>query len=164
MKKIAGILAINLAAVPGALHAAASHCAAQEKTVFSCSVGAKTVSVCASKEVSPTAGSIQYRFGPEGHPEISLPDPAAPPASAAKGGTLMYSGGGGAFLRFSKGEYNYVVYTGSGKGWKKDGVAVDKVGKLVANFRCKGAPVSELGQDFFQGAGIPQDERDFDIP
>lgn len=162
MKRIAGLLALGL--VPAASHAAASHCTAEEKTVFSCNVGEKIVSVCASKDLSPTAGSIQYRFGSEGHPEIRLPDPAAHPATAAKGGTLMYSGGGGAFLRFSKGEYNYVVYTGSGKGWKKDGVVVDKGGKLIANFRCKGAPVSELGPEFFQGSGMPEDEREFDIP
>lgn len=162
MKRIVALLALGLA--PAVSHAAPSHCTAEEKTVFSCSVGEKTVSVCASKELSPTAGSIQYRFGSEGHPEIRLPDPAAHPATAAKGGTLMYSGGGGAFLRFSKGEYNYVVYTGSGKGWKKDGVVVDKGGKLIANFRCKGAPVSELGPEFFQGSGMPEDERAFDIP
>lgn len=164
MNKLASLFAIGVASISTDVYADADHCTDQEKTVFSCNVGKKIVSVCASKDLSPTAGSIQYRFGPAGNPEIKLPDPAAHPASSAKGGTLMYSGGGGAFMRFTKGEYHYVVYTGFGKGWEKEGVVVDKSGKLVANFACKGDAASELGPDFFQSSGTPEDDREFEIP
>lgn len=145
--------------------AADSHCSAQESTVFNCSAGKKIVSVCASKDLDKTAGYLQYRFGPKGAPEVQAPTAKTHPAASVKSGTLMFSGGGGAYLRIANAGYDYVVYTAIGRGWgSKEGVAVEKGGKPVTNVKCKGAAQSELGPEFFEKAGLAADDKDFDLP
>jgi len=139
-------------------------CTNQEKIIFSCSTGKKIVSVCASKDLSASAGTLQYRFGKKGAVEATVPAAAAHPKKHTNGNNLMYSGGGGAYLRFIKGNYGYVVYTGIGKGWEKEGVAVEKGGKTISNMLCRSAAQSEIGPDFFSKSGIPEDKTDFEIP
>jgi hypothetical protein len=145
-----------------------SHCREQEQTVFSCSLGKKIVSVCASKDISPTNGYVQYRFGPKSAPELIFPTPIKPANRAVmRFGTLMFSGGGGAYLRFINGRYNYIVYTAIGKGWgTKDGVSVEKNHKLIANLKCQDVPTSKLGEDFFTSAGltVDQEQDEFSLP
>ena len=156
---------IGLLAAPA--WAAESHCRAQEHIVFSCSVGKKTVSVCASADLSATSGYLQYRFGPKGALELAFPDltQISPAASYVQARTLMFSGGGGGYLRFFNGAYHYVVYTAIGKGWgPKDGVAMEKNGRLVANLECRDVPVSELSEEFFNRAGLSVDQHEFQIP
>lgn len=158
---------------PGPSATSASFCTPAETVVFSCRVGAKLVSVCASSEVAVGKGSVQYRFGnPDaaGPLELTVPDPAAPPSMAATADTLSFSGGGGAWMRFRRGDYAYVVYTGIGK-WgprgrteERQGVAVERAGKLVSNLACTSAPVSELGPEWFEKAGLRSNDEDFDIP
>jgi hypothetical protein len=147
--------------------AAESHCRAQERIVFSCSLGKKTVSVCASADLSATSGYLQYRFGPKGAFELAFPDltKATPAASHVQARTLMFAGGGGGYLRFVNGAHHYIVYTAIGKGWgTKDGVAVEKNGQLVTNLECRDVPVSELGEEFFNRTGLPVDQYEFQIP
>ena len=139
--------------------AAQTHCAAGEKIVFACPVGAKQVSVCAAAD-----GAMRYRFGPAGKLELTLP--AEGDGRAVTGsGTWMLSGGGGAWLAFHKPPYRYVVYTAIGRGWgEKAGVAVEKDGRLLTNIPCRTTPVSEIGPDFFAKAGIAEDSSPFDLP
>ena len=148
----------------------ASHCQADETIIFSCPAdGKKLISVCASKEYSPNAGHLQYRYGPAGAPELTLPAKAAPAASA-RSGLWSFSGGGGAYVQFQDGGTSYYVYTAIGKWGKKGettekaGVAVEKDGKVVANILCRGKETSELGPDFFEKAGLPEVENEFDLP
>lgn len=147
--------------------AANSHCNEQEQTVFSCSLGEKIVSVCASKDISPTSGYLQYRFGKQNAPELMFPSSTKSSShrSDIQARTLMFSGGGGGYLRFINGRYNYIVYTAIGKGWgTKDGVSVEKDGKLIANLKCRDVPVSILGEDFFTRAGLTSDQDEFLLP
>ncbi len=52
----------------------ATHCTDSELTVFSCELkNKKTVSVCASNDVSSDSGYLQYRFGKIGKVELSIP-------------------------------------------------------------------------------------------
>jgi hypothetical protein len=144
--------------------AANSHCTGQEQVIFSCSVGEKIVSVCASKNISPTNGYLQYRFGKPNAPELIFPSSTKPsfPRSGIQARTLMFSGGGGSYLRFINRKYNYIVYTAIGKGWgAKDGVWVEKDGKPIADLRCRDIPVSKLGDDFFTQAGLASDQDEF---
>ncbi|CAK0747807.1 conserved exported hypothetical protein [Gammaproteobacteria bacterium] len=143
-----------------------SHCTRQEKTIFSCSLGKKIVSVCASQDISSTTGYLHYRFGPKTAPEFIFPTSSTPSyRSNIRAQTLMFSGGGGSYLRFINGQYNYIVYTAIGKGWgTKDGVAVEKNGKLLTNLKCQDAPISALGEDFFTLAGLTTDQVEFDLP
>jgi len=52
----------------------ATHCTSNELTLFSCTLKKhKTVSVCASKDLSPNSGYMQYRFGKIGKIENTIP-------------------------------------------------------------------------------------------
>ena len=145
--------------------AGASHCSAKEQILFSCNTGRKTVSVCASPDLSPTAGSLQYRFGRRGAPELLYPAAGADWRQVTRGGTLTFSGGGGAYLSFAKEPYRYVVYTAIGKGWgQKAGVVVEKGGKRLTSLPCTDKETSDLGPDLFARAGIAEDPASFDVP
>jgi hypothetical protein len=143
-----------------------SHCSAQEKVIFSCSMAkGKVVSLCSSPGLNASSGYLQYRFGAIGsQPELVYPETQEHPKDHFKSGTLMYSGGGGAYLEFNHGEYKYVVFTGIGKGWEREGVVVSKSGKQVALLECQGPWASEIGPDFFDRAGIPPANDEFEIP
>ena len=145
--------------------AAESHCSKQETVEFSCSTGKKIISVCAAKDLDTAKGYMQYRFGPKGAPEIQVPAERNHPNPLVQSGTLSFSGGGGAYLRFLKGDFRYVVYTATGKGWgEKSGVAVEESGKLIANIKCKGPVQSSIGSALFEQAGLPADEKAFQLP
>lgn len=156
---------IGLLAAP--VWSAESHCRVQEQIVFSCLVGKKMVSVCASADLSATSGYLQYRFGQKHALELVFPDltKATPAASYVQARTLMFAGGGGGYLRFINGAHHYIVYTAIGKGWgAKDGVAVEQNGQLVANLECRDIPVSKLSEEFFSLAGLAVDRDAFRIP
>jgi hypothetical protein len=157
--KIAGILGLLLVAAGQGQAATPTHCATNERVVFSCVTDSKVVSVCASGD-----GALSYRFGPPGRPEISYP-PASESRSLVKAGRWVFAGGGGAWLAFHRPPFRYVIYTAIGRGWhERAGVAVEKDGRLLTNLRCRGAEISELGPDFFSRAGIADDDRPFDLP
>lgn len=142
-----------------------TYCTAQEQVLFACATGKKQVAVCASSKLTPTTGALQYRFGPPHTPELVWPDATQPPRAGITAGTLAFSGGGGAYLRFTKGPYRYVVYTAIGKGWgEKAGVVVEKNGQRVAHLPCTGTVVSELGPELFKQAGLVEDDQEFDLP
>ncbi len=147
--------------------AAESHCQAQEQIIFSCSLGKKMVSVCASTDFSSSSGYLQYRFGQKDALELAFPalTGSTRPHAHIQARTLMFAGGGGGYLRFITGDYNYIVYTAIGKGWgAKDGVAVEKDHRLVAKLECQDIPVSKLGEEFFNRAGLSIDQHEFLIP
>ena len=138
-----------------------SFCSTAEVAVFHCSTGAKQVSVCASRTATPAAGSLRYFFGkPGATPEIALPAKATPPSRSASADTLMYSGGGGAWLRFRSGEYAYTVFTAMGR-WgadgapaEREGLLVERNGKRVAYLPCRKAAESQLGPELFRALGL----------
>lgn len=143
-----------------------SHCNEQEQIIFSCSLGKNIVSVCASKDISQNSGYLQYRFGHKNALELVFPASTETFHRAnIHAQSLMFSGGGGAYLRFINGQYNYVVYTAIGKGWgTKEGVAVEKNKKRIANLICQDVTISMLGDEFFTQAGLPLDENEFSLP
>ena len=151
----------------------ASFCAPAETIVFSCRTGARMVSVCASKDATANKGTLQYRYGKLGSSEpldITLPEGPVVPSKAAVGASMPFSGGGGAWLRFARGDATYTVYTGIGnwgpKGEKmtKEGLHVERAGKVVATLKCLDKPISLLGPDWFEKAGIKDNNQDFDFP
>lgn len=128
-----------------------THCTPNEEVIFSCSTGKKIVSVCGNKH------KLVYRFGKVDFPELVFE------SLNPTGDTLMYSGGGGAYLRLSNGEYRYVVYSGIGKGWEKDGLTLEKNGKLLKDFQCKSKIQIELSDALFIRYHIKSDSG-FEIP
>jgi len=151
----------------------ASFCTPAETVVFACHTGAKLISVCASANAAPSKGYVQYRFGKPDTTdpvELALPEGQVVPARAATGGAVGFSGGGGAWMRFRKGAFAYAVYTGIGN-WgpngekrTKEGLLVERDGKRVAVLKCSDEPQSELGPDWFEKAGINDNNEDFDFP
>lgn len=165
---LAAAVASSLAAAPAL--AEPTLCAANERVLFSCSTGVHTVSICASKVLSKNA-DVQYRFGKPGSLELVYPEAGVKPADAFVLGTLAFSGGGGAWLRFNKGPFRYTVFTAMGKwgpgGAPADaaGVAVDKDGKEYAHFPCRGGGAeNEIGPDLIEKLGLTEAAEEFDIP
>jgi len=179
MRSIVGLFCLALLALTAssypALAAAPTLCKADELVVFSCPTGAHTASVCASKDISKSAGALQYRFGKKENVDMAYPDAGAKPTDVFMSGMLMYSGGGGAWLRFSKGSFVYTIFSAIGKwgpgGTVADvgGVAIQKDGKEFANFPCRAGGVQgegELGPEFFEKIGLKTSDApdDFEIP
>jgi hypothetical protein len=111
-----GLNQLTLAAclcVASAAHAGApSLCASEETNLFTCSIGKKLVSVCASKDVSTTSGYVQYRFGHSGQaPELEYPAEKVPPASHFSWGFTGYAKGSTENLLFTRSGYTYTVYS-----------------------------------------------------
>ena len=68
------IACIALASV-SCMRAAASptQCQPDEEQLFACSTGKKILAVCASRNWSASAGSLEYRYGTPGSAELVLP-------------------------------------------------------------------------------------------
>ena len=178
MRAIVGLCCLVLAAATSpypARAAAPTLCRADELVVFSCPTGAHTASICASKDISKSAGAMQYRYGKKDSVDLAYPDSDAKPADIFTSGTMMFSGGGGAWLRFSKGPFVYTIFSAIGKwgpgGAATDvgGVAIQKDGKEFANFPCVAGRLDgkdELGPEFFEKIGLKTSDApdDFDIP
>lgn len=159
-------LLLTQGAPAGAAPAVATHCVPAEQVIFSCETRQrKVISLCASATLTATFGYMQYRFGQRRRaPELVYPAGREHPRHHFQAGTLTYSGGGGAYIQGSNNAYTYVVFTGIGKGWAKEGVVVKKAGKQIAYLPCQGAWTSQMGPELFEQAAIPQDPNDFTIP
>ena len=81
------------------------------------------------------------------------------------------AGCGASWMRFRKGSYGYVVYSGVGR-WipksesiEKTGLAVENNGKVIANLKCSGRNEGEMGPQWFEKAGYQRsDKEEFFIP
>jgi hypothetical protein len=161
------LLLISLACLTASpAFGADTFCSVHEQTVFSCTLGQNTVSVCASDDLSPTRGYLQYRFGPRNSTVFLLPASTQSSSRASiRARSLMFAGGGGSYIRFLNGRYQYIAYSAMGKDWgTKDGVAVEKDGKLLRHFTCQDVPVSKLGEKLFIQAGLAEDQVEFVLP
>ncbi len=150
----------------------ASFCTSQETLLLGCAAGARLMSVCASRDLDAAKGYIQYRFGkPSGAPEQVVPEGFVHPSKAVTGSSETYAGGGAVWLRFRKGDHAYVAYSGIGR-WgpkgsplAKDGVAVERNGKLIANVKCTGGVAGELSPDWFEKTGVSvRKDEEFFLP
>jgi hypothetical protein len=106
-------------------------CYPHEEIYFSCPIGRKIASVCASGNISPENGYVQYRFGRPGKPELEFPAEPEPPRDRFS--ISDFSGGSvnSTHLKFNSGGYVYVVYQSA-----TSGVYVKKNGKTVVNLSC----------------------------
>jgi hypothetical protein len=132
-------------------------CKAHEEVYFSCAVDKEIVSLCASGNISPDNGYVQYRFGTEDHIELEFPKMPYPPRnrfniSDISGGNLSFT-----HIKFNSGKYNYVVYQGF-----PSGVYVRKSGKQVSNLSCEKGIYQRISPRAFRGIKTvaPVDEID----
>jgi hypothetical protein len=121
-------------------------CHQHEEIYFSCSTGNKIVSLCASGNISPSNGYVQYRFGTPDHIELEFPSEPNPPRksfsiSDISGGNLNF-----VHVRFKSGGYDYVIYQGF-----PSGVYVKKNGKAVLNSTCTAGVYQQLSQRAYRG-------------
>jgi hypothetical protein len=148
---------------PGGLSAAQVEptlCSDTETILFSCRSDKKIISVCASN-LSADGGSVQYRFGPNGAPDIRLPPVVEDWRKSTQAAMLDLAGGGGGYIAFLKRPYRYVVFSAISGHWgTKDGVVIEKNSKLIAYFSCTEKPVSHIGPDLFHEGGFPEDRSD----
>ena len=86
-------------------------CKSEEQILFACSTGKKLVSVCASKDLSRTAGYAQYRFGALGRrPELIFPEQKVQPASNFSYGATGSAKSSLENLEFTLAGYSYTIY------------------------------------------------------
>lgn len=141
-------------------------CTADEEELFACVSGRNRISVCASSGWTAQTGYLQYRFGPPGHARLTLPagSAATHPAQSATAGEIVVIGGGGVYVRFSAGDFDYVVYSMVSARGEQDGVVVEKGGKRLSSFKCSDHASSMLGPRVFDRAGLSHDARPFTPP
>ncbi|MBV8656201.1 MAG: hypothetical protein JO142_00075 [Burkholderiales bacterium] len=125
---------------------AAGLCQEYESTVFSCPAGKKTISVCASKTVTPESGYVQYRFGSKENIELATPNAKTVANTVIHGYQKQGSMTGRAALMFTNNDIRYVVWEydekpGRGPAAHDDfgaGVKVDISGKRILSIPCTG--------------------------
>lgn len=147
----AALLSLGAAAPPPAASAPGARiglCQPGELPLFSCAIGAKTVSVCGGGVGRER--SAQYRFGTRARVEISSPRQGPDSLVFAQ---VPYSGGGELQFTFTNGDYRYVAYsrtirTGFDERGNRpkfeDGVFVQRGGRLLSDKRCTG-PLTAKG-------------------
>ncbi|WP_175003628.1 hypothetical protein [Burkholderia lata] len=121
-------------------------CQPHEEIYISCPVGGKLVSLCASGNISPNNGYVQYRYGLPERVELQFPKNPNPPGkemtiSDISAGNLNFI-----HIKFRTGVYDYVIYQGS-----PSGVYVKKHGRLVSNHMCAQGMYQQLNQRIFRG-------------
>ncbi len=138
---------------------ATAACSAGETVVFACQTGTdQGVALCGSQDAT------RLRYVETGEAAGSWPEAGTAEAAAFRSGTLMYSGGGGAYLRFDRDGRQHTVYTGIGRGWEKAGVLVQENGRTVRELACTDDVTSLIGPELFERASIPADDSGFEIP
>ncbi|MES2919053.1 MAG: hypothetical protein V4729_10610 [Pseudomonadota bacterium] len=144
---------------------AASLCKASESIVMSCRAGTRTLSVCASPDLSPTKGYLEYRAARHGQLEITLPSERQHPAQTVRAGSFQFGMGEGNYLRFSNGGTDYLPYAAVGKyGDTVRGVTVESNGNAIAHVECGASALDmdSLDAEVLQTRhGIPADTREF---
>lgn len=126
------------------------HCGAQEQVVLNCTVGKRVVSVCGLP-----GKSLQYRYGPPGKLEMTFPTDPTSYKRVAHFGRVDIPSGGSAYVRFVNQNVEYVVFSGSGSGWEKDGLIAVQGGKVVNSKVCERWPDGSMFDA--ESFGLPKD-------
>lgn len=123
--------ALALAALTAPMAQAQSLCSPAEKSIFSCQVGKKTLSVCASRDLDDTKGVLLYRFGTPEKVELTYPEKPGHPNKHFTANRLYSSAEGSLIMElgFQRGNVSYTVYTMDLRGKQSAGVTVNVKGK-----------------------------------
>jgi len=121
-------------------------CYPHEEVYFSCPTDGKILSVCASGNISPDNGYVQYRFGKIGKIELEYPKrPVSPQKlfsiSDISEGNINFS-----HLKFYSGRYHYVLYQGD-----PSGIYIKKRGKVISNRTCDPGTYQPISPRAFRG-------------
>jgi hypothetical protein len=127
-----------------------SLCAAGEPVVFSCHIGARTLSLC---RPSSLRQELVYRFGTRRRVELAYPEPGLRALPGFEISSTPLVGGGVTTVTFRRGEYEYRIYSKAGRGDDpartpqfEDGLVVARNGKPVRHLVC-----DDGGEGFREG-------------
>lgn len=150
------------AALPGSATRAdtrPSLCLPNEVAVFSCAIGSKTASLCASADIGPDQGTLTYRFGRQGGIELTHPDKLMPPGQAFSTAVVGDGGFAGDIVRFGRGETRYTLYSIITRGQgERDGILVSRGGRQIADLRCKDFALGSDAWKLLYRAKLPKAE------
>ncbi|MDR6393131.1 hypothetical protein [Paraburkholderia phenoliruptrix] len=135
----------------------ATLCNAHEEIYFSCHVGEKIVSVCASGNISPKNGYVQYRFGKLGRIELEYPKLPYPPMGFFSISDIDQGNVQTTHLKFKSGRYNYVVYSGF-----PSGLYVKKDGRIISNLICDSGGYESISPRAFRGIPVKPPQGNID--
>ncbi|MGW9332398.1 hypothetical protein [Bosea sp. NPDC055594] len=140
-------------------------CLREEKAVFSCAIGSRIVSLCASADIGPGQGTLVYRFGRKGALELVYPDPPRPPGSAFSTAVVGDAGSAGDIVRFSRGDATYTLYSLTVKGQgDRDGLVVTQGGRR-SHLRCRDFALGDQAWAPVYRAKLPRAEpAELDLP
>lgn len=114
-----------------------SLCLADEIVVFSCQIGNKTVSMCASSDLTWEKGSLYYVFGTSKKIELRYPQELEHPKLNFMRGIYYHANKEkGEFISFKNNGVRYSVYSTDLPEWTKQGVFIDKNGELIKDLPC----------------------------
>jgi hypothetical protein len=152
-------LAAALACGPVLADTRPSLCQAGEAAVFSCAIGGKTASLCASGDIGPGQGSLSYRFGRKGAIELTHPEKPAPPDQAFSTAVVGDAGFAGDIVRFNRGETRYTLYSIIVKGQgERDGILVSRAGRQIADLKCRDFALGSDAWRLLYRAKLPKAE------
>ncbi|MGT2431454.1 hypothetical protein ACU4HD_27475 [Cupriavidus basilensis] len=166
--RVIGALLLSMFSLTALAHE--SLCAAGEKVAFSCTVkGNKVVSLLRFARSFQNERVRAVPLWKKGAVELAYPKLTDDPRKHFRWGVTAYSGGGTDYFRFSNGGYDYVVYAGSGKGWEKEGLVVEKDGKRVGSLPCRDGGLGPDNWAVMYSAGLPELDQSkpsdqFDMP
>jgi uncharacterized protein YbbK (DUF523 family) len=140
--------------------ATSTHCKPEEQVIFSCNVGKKVVSICASDTLGPASGTAQYRFGALGKIELKIPAQPQHPTAFSRLGVMRGPAWSDTHIRVVNGEYAYTVYEGEGKGWQRSGVLVTKKDQTLANLSCVSPRQGLFSEIVYSGSQVFANETE----
>ncbi len=144
-----------------AVQGSPSHCGMDETTVFSCSIGQKVASLCASDDIGPSSGRLRYAFGRMGKPELVYPAAGTDPRKAFTYGLLTK----GDYVRFKIAGVTYVVFSHMRPDIGDfEGVAVARPGRPTVTLACRDGALGQIGWQPVYKATLPRDVELFDVP
>jgi hypothetical protein len=148
-----------LAALPALADTRPSLCQPGEAAVFSCAIGGKVASLCASADIGPGQGILSYRFGRKGAIELTYPDKPMPPDQAFSAAVVGDAGFAGDIVRFSRGGIRYTLYSIIVKGQgDRDGIRVTRGGRRLADLKCRDFALGSDAWKLLYRAKLPKAE------
>ncbi|WP_092157391.1 hypothetical protein [Bosea sp. CRIB-10] len=134
-------------------------CQPSETAIFSCAIGSKIASLCASPDLGPRQGRLTYRFGRKGAMELIHPEAPMPPDQAFSTAVVGDAGFGGDIVRFGRGDTRYTLYSIIVKGQgERDGVLVARGGRRLADLKCRDFALGTDAWKLLYRAKLPKAE------
>ena len=131
IRNLAVVALVFLASLFAPMATAQTHCSAAERSIFSCEIGRKVLSLCSSPDLDESKGWLQYRFGALDKLDLVFPEKPEHPKKHFRS-VRNYSSAEQVLIQelgFKKGSTGYTVYREETKGKKEAGVYVTVNGK-----------------------------------